>query len=59
MGGMDKVRGVLMLAVGAFALYRGFVMHGRPDAWWAIGLGVVAIALGIFRLTRKPPQRLV
>ena len=56
---MEKVRGILMLAVGAFALYRGLVMHGRSDAWWAIGLGVVAIALGIFRLTRKPPQRLV
>jgi uncharacterized membrane protein HdeD (DUF308 family) len=55
---MEKVRGILMLAVGAFALYRGFVMHGRPEAWWAIGLGVVAIALGIFRLTRKPPRRL-
>ena len=56
---MEKVRGILMVAVGAFALYRGFVMLGQRNAWWAIGLGVVAIALGIFRLTRKPPQRLV
>jgi uncharacterized membrane protein HdeD (DUF308 family) len=56
---MEKVRGILMLAVGAFALYRGLVMRGRPDAWWALGLGVLAIALGIYRLTRRPPQKLV
>ena len=56
---MDKVRGILMVAVGAFALYRGFIMRGRPGSWLAIGLGVAAIALGVYRLTRKPPQRLV
>jgi len=56
---MDKVRGILMVAVGAFALYRGLVMHGRPGTWLAVGLGVAAIALGIFRLIRKPPRRLV
>jgi len=56
---MEKVRGILMLAVGAFALYRGFVMFGRPNGWLAITLGVVAIALGVFRLTRKAPRRLV
>jgi hypothetical protein len=55
---MDKVRGLLMLAVGAFALFRGFVMYGRPNAWLAIGLGLAALALGVFRLTRKsPPPR--
>ena len=48
-----------MVAVGAFALYRGFVMHGRPGAWLAMGLGVAAVALGVYRLTRKPPRRLV
>ena len=54
---MDKVRGILMLAAGAFALFRGFVMHGRPNAWLAILLGLVAIALGVFRLTRRTPPR--
>ena len=54
---MDKVRGILMLAVGAFALYRGFVMYGRSNAWPAIALGLVAVALGVFRLTRRPPER--
>jgi uncharacterized membrane protein HdeD (DUF308 family) len=56
---MDKVRGILMLAVGAFALFRGFVMYGRANAWLAILLGLVAIALGVFRLTRRAPQRRV
>ncbi len=50
---------MLMLAVGAFALYRGFVMYGRPNAWLAILLGLAAIALGVFRLTRRPPERRV
>lgn len=56
---MDQVRGILMLAVGVFALYRGVVMFGRPNAWLAIGLGVAAIALGVFRLMRKVPPRQV
>jgi uncharacterized membrane protein HdeD (DUF308 family) len=61
---MDKVRGILMLVVGGFALYRGVVMQAsgvrtHQSAWAAIVLGLVAIALGIWRLTRKPPRRLV
>jgi hypothetical protein len=52
---MDKMRGILMLAAGAFALYRGFAMHGRPRAGWAIALGLTALALGVFRLMRRPP----
>lgn len=54
---MEKVRGILMVAVGVFVLYRGIVMRGTPRAWLAFVLGVVAIALGIFRLARKPPRR--
>ena len=57
---MEYARGILMLALGAFALYRGFVvMHSRQNPWLAIGLGALAIALGIWRLTRKPPKPLV
>jgi hypothetical protein len=55
---MEKVRGILMLAAGAFALLRGFVTYGRPNAWLAIVLGLAAIGLGVFRLMRKTPQRL-
>ena len=55
---MEKVRGILMVAVGAFALFRGFVMYGRPHAWLAIALGLAAVGLGVFRLTRRAPPRL-
>jgi len=55
---MDKIRGVLLVALGAFVLYRGFVMRGSPSFWPAIGLAVAAIALGLWRLLRKsPPPR--
>ena len=56
---MEKVRGILMLGVGAFVLYRGFVMRGTHNAGWALGLGVAAIALGLWRLLRKPPKSLI
>ena len=56
---MEKVRGILMLAVGAFVLYRGFVMRGTHNAGWAVVLGVAAIALGVWRLLRKPPKSLI
>jgi len=55
---MEKVRGILMLLVGAFALYRGIAMLGTRAAWPAIGLGAAALALGVWRLMRKPPERL-
>ena len=56
---MDKVRGILMLAVGAFALFRGFVMYGRANAWLAIGLGLVALPWVFSGLTprRAPTPR--
>lgn len=54
---MEKVRGILMVAVGAFVLYRGMVMFGTRTAWFAFVLGFAAIALGVFRLLRKPPKR--
>jgi len=56
---MEKLRGILMLVAGAFVLYRGFLMRGTRSLAWAVVLGVVAIALGVWRLTRKPPQRLM
>ena len=56
---MEKVRGILLVAVGAFVLCRGFVMRGSPSFWPAVGLGIAAIALGVWRLLRKPaPPRI-
>jgi hypothetical protein len=53
---MDVLRGILMIAVGGFALYRGLLFHAQRNSWAAIALGLLAIALGVWRLTRKPPQ---
>jgi uncharacterized membrane protein HdeD (DUF308 family) len=49
---MNRFRGILLLAAGSFALYHGWRVHSARQALWAYGLGVLAIALGIWRLTR-------
>ncbi len=53
---MDRARGVLMLLAGVFAIYRGFLMRSRHTELLAFGLGLAAVALGVWHLTRKPPQ---
>ena len=53
---MNQARGILLLAAGVLALYQGWRIHAGHSALWAYMLGVVAIGLGIWRLTRKPPQ---
>jgi hypothetical protein len=55
---MENVRGFLMIVVGAFALFRGLVLHSGRNAWVLTGLGVLAIGLGVWHLTRKRPRRL-
>jgi ABC-type nickel/cobalt efflux system permease component RcnA len=54
----DKIRGIIAVLVGLFAVYQGYQMyhHGLRD-WhlWVESLaGAVLIALGIWRLLRKP-----
>ena len=56
-GRVDRFRGILLLAAGSLALYRGWRVHSGRQALWAYGLGVLAIALGIWRLTRKEDRR--
>lgn len=56
---MNVFRAVLMFGVGVFAVYRGWTMHNGERAWLAYGLGVVAIALGVWRLKRNPNKPLV
>jgi len=56
---MNQVRGIVMIALGGFAFYQGCVIHPWQRALLAFGLGVLAVAVGIWRLTRKPPQSLV
>jgi hypothetical protein len=56
---MNQVRGIIMILLGGFALYQGWILHTGQRALLAYALGVVAIAVGIWRLSRKPPERLV
>jgi hypothetical protein len=55
---MTQLRGILLMAAGAFALYRGWKIHTGQHAAWAYGLGLLAIAIGLWRLLRKEPPRL-
>jgi len=54
---MDHIRGVILIAAGGFALYRGWTLHTGQRALMAYALGVLALALGAWRITRKPDRR--
>ncbi len=56
---MNRVRGVVMLLAGCFALYEGWRTLTGSRAVLAIVLGVVALALAAWHLTRKEAKRLV
>lgn len=49
---MNAVRGIILFGMGVFAIYEGWRIHVGERAWLAYALGVVAIALGVWRLTR-------
>jgi len=51
---MTHLRGIMLLAAGGFALYQGWRVHTGMQALWAYGLGVLAIAVGLWRLFRNP-----
>ena len=54
----NKIRGILLLLVGVFAVYQGWaIWHVQPgikQAWMEFGLAAVGILLGIWQLTLKP-----
>jgi len=62
---MNLTRGILMIAAGAFLIYRGWYLqtHATGPSHWPLwtfyGVGALAIALGVWRLMRKPPKPLV
>ena len=51
---MNQFRGIMLLAAGGFALYEGWKIHSGRQALWAYGLGVLAVAVGLWRLLRNP-----
>jgi hypothetical protein len=56
---MNAIRGIVFVGLGVFALYKGWTIHTGEKAWFAYGLGLVAIALGVWRLLRRPDKPLI
>jgi hypothetical protein len=55
---MDRMRGVILILMGGFALCRGWTLHTGESVLLAYALGVVSLALGVWRLTRKASKPL-
>jgi uncharacterized membrane protein len=53
---MNRFRGLLMLIAAAIAFYRGWKIHSGHAALLGYGLGVLALGLALWHLTRKSPQ---
>jgi len=49
---MQHFRGLLMLVAAGFAFYRGWKIHTGREALVAFGLGVLALGLAVWHLTR-------
>ncbi len=54
---MDRFRGILMVLAAVVAFWRGWTLHAGRMALLAYGLGVVALALGMWHLTQRPNGR--
>ncbi len=53
---MNYFRGIVLLAAGCLALYEAWRIRTGERAWWAMGLGLAAVGIGIWRITRKPDR---
>lgn len=45
-----------MLIAGALAIWKGWEIHRGEMAVLAYGLGALAVAMGVWHLTRKAPR---
>ena len=52
---VNPVRGIVMLVAAAIAFWKGWQIHHGESAVLAYGLGAIALALGVWHLTRKMP----
>jgi hypothetical protein len=50
---VNPVRGIVMLLAAAVAFWKGWEIHRGETAVLAYGLGVMALALGVWHLTRE------
>jgi hypothetical protein len=56
---VNRIRGIVMLIAAALAIAKGWQIHRGEMAVLAYGLGAMAVAVGVWHLTRKasPPLR--
>jgi len=52
---VNRIRGIVMVLAAAIAIWKGWQIHRGETAVLAYGLGALALALGIWHLTRKEP----
>jgi len=52
---MNRIRGVVMLIAAGLAIWKGWKIHGGEMAVLAYSLGALALAVGVWHLTRKAP----
>ena len=55
---MNRIRGILMLMAAGVAFWRGWKIHTGHTALLGYGLGVVAVTMAVWHLTRRadPPR---
>ena len=53
---MNRIRGVFMLIAAGVAFWQGWRLRSTHYGLSAVGLGVLALALGLWHLLRKPPD---
>ena len=51
---MGRVRGIVMAVVACVAFWRGYQFHTGRMALAAYSLGVLALALAVWHLARRP-----
>lgn len=54
---MTPLRGAILILAGLVALYEGWRIGHGPRVIGAVALGLVAIAVGVWRLTHKEAPR--
>jgi hypothetical protein len=52
---MNRIRGIVMLIAAVLAIWKGWQIHRGEMAVLAYGLGALALAVGVWHLTRKAP----
>jgi hypothetical protein len=54
---VNRMRGVVMLLAAGVAIWKGWQIHRGETAVLAYGLGVMALALGVWHLRRGESAR--